>query len=120
MITTTFAEDFAKAWINSWNAHDIDAVLSHYADDFVIETPRALEVVPESNGIVVGKKAVRKYWLVSMEQRPNLQFQLLDLLIGINGISIYYLNAATNKRSVEVMNFNSDKKVNKAFVYHSK
>jgi len=115
-----FAETFAEEWINSWNSHDIAKVLSHYSNDFTIETPRALEVLPKSDGIVIGKEAVKQYWLTSMKRRPDLQFQLLDVLTGINGLSIYYLNTATNKRAVEIMMFNGDKKVNRAIVHYSK
>ncbi len=118
MITSSFAKSFAEDWVNSWNAHDIDKLLLLYADDFVIETPRALEVMPESLGIVSGKEAVKAYWLASMKLRPGLHFQLLDVLTGINGLSIYYLNTVTNKKSVEVISFNSEEKVNHISVYY--
>ena len=34
MITRDWATHFAKEWVDSWNAHDLERVLSHYADDF--------------------------------------------------------------------------------------
>lgn len=118
MITKEFANEFAKDWINAWNEQDVEKVLSHYTDHFIIETPRALEVVPESKGTVAGKEAVRKYWLASMKKRPNLHFQLLDVLVGVNGLSVYYLNTVTNKKAVEVMCFDRDKKVTKVIVHY--
>lgn len=118
-MTTEFAINFANEWIESWNSHDLDKILSHYTDDFVIETPMALKIFPESNGIIIGKSDVRKYWTIGIERIPNLKFELLDLLIGVNGLTIYYINTATNKKSVEVMNFNKDKKVDKAIVNYS-
>jgi ketosteroid isomerase-like protein len=30
MITKEFAQHFAEDWVASWNAHDLDRVLSHY------------------------------------------------------------------------------------------
>ena len=33
------AQSFAAEWVAAWNAHDIDAVLAHYADDFTMTTP---------------------------------------------------------------------------------
>ncbi len=118
-MTTTFATAFAKEWIEAWNSHNLDKILSHYSDDFSIETPMALKFFPESRGIITGKNNVRKYWAVGIEKIPNLKFELLDLLIGVNGLTIYYINTATNKKSVEVMNFNSNKKVDKAIVNYS-
>lgn len=34
-----FARQFTADWIESWNAHDLDRVLSHYADDFKMSSP---------------------------------------------------------------------------------
>lgn len=33
MIDTVFAERFAHEWVEAWNSHDLEAVLSHYSDD---------------------------------------------------------------------------------------
>jgi hypothetical protein len=33
MITKDPAKQFAQEWIDAWNAHDLDRVLSHYTDD---------------------------------------------------------------------------------------
>ncbi|HEX5049396.1 MAG TPA: nuclear transport factor 2 family protein, partial [Gammaproteobacteria bacterium] len=40
MITQDFAQTFAHEWIDAWNSHDLDRILSHYADDFVMSSPR--------------------------------------------------------------------------------
>ncbi len=119
MITKKFAEKFANNWINSWNAHDLEQILSHYSEDFIIETPMALKLLPGSNGIVTGKNKVRAYWKLGLGKNKNLQFKMLDLLIGINSLTIYYLNNAAGKKAIEMMSFNKEKKVNKAFVNYS-
>ena len=118
-ITPGFAESFAEEWISSWNSHDINKILSHYSEDFIIESRIAFKLVPGSNGKVVGKKAVKEYWIAGLNQNKNLEFKMLDILIGINGLSIYYLNTATGLRAVEMMLFNQEGKVQKAFVHHS-
>ena len=30
---------FAVKWIESWNSHDLNRILSHYADDVEVTTP---------------------------------------------------------------------------------
>lgn len=119
MITTVFAKYFANEWINSWNSQDIEKILSHYSDDFIIETPMAIKILPETGGIVRGKEAVKKYWTIGLEHIPNLKFEILDVLIGVNVLSIYYLNIATNKKAIEIMSFNNELKVNRATVLYS-
>jgi ketosteroid isomerase-like protein len=64
MITALFAKYFANEWINSWNSRDIEKILNHYSDDFIIETPMAKKILPETGGIVIGKGAVKAYWTI--------------------------------------------------------
>lgn len=119
MITFEFAKEFATEWIEAWNSHDLDRILSHYTDDFSITTPMAAKLYPQSKGIVRGKDDVRKYWTIGLERIPNLQFELIELLVGIDGITIYYINTATNKRAAEVLIFNEYLEVYKINVYYS-
>lgn len=118
-MTKEFATAFAEEWITAWNSHNLDTILSHYSDDFSIESPLALKRLPETKGTVTGKENVRKYWTLGLENNPTLKFELLDVLMGVNSLTIYYINIATNKKSAEVMSFNSDMKVNKAIVNYS-
>ncbi|HUL49621.1 MAG TPA: nuclear transport factor 2 family protein [Gemmatimonadales bacterium] len=41
MLTETEARGLASHWIAAWNAHDLDAILSHYGDDVVLQSPVA-------------------------------------------------------------------------------
>ena len=38
-IDQAFAERFAAEWVEAWNAHDLERVLSHYAEDFEMSSP---------------------------------------------------------------------------------
>lgn len=55
-----FAEEFARAWIANWNKRDVDAILAHFADDCVFESPLAQRVVAQP--IIRGKKSLEAYW----------------------------------------------------------
>lgn len=50
MIDTTFAERFVHEWIEAWNSHDLETVLSHYSDDFEMSSPFIIAFSPESGG----------------------------------------------------------------------
>ncbi len=119
-MTKDFATAFATSWVDSWNSRNLEKILSHYSEDFTIESPMAVKLYPQSHGTVVGKSEVRKYWTIGLERSPDLKFKILDLLIGVNSLALYLLNTSSNKKSVEVMSFNSEKKVNKAIVSFSK
>jgi ketosteroid isomerase-like protein len=42
-----FADHFAADWIESWNAHDLGRILSHYADDFEKSSPFIIQIAGE-------------------------------------------------------------------------
>ncbi|MCB0644946.1 MAG: nuclear transport factor 2 family protein [Phaeodactylibacter sp.] len=111
-----FTAKFSKEWVESWNAHDLEMILSHYSDDFEIESPLALERFPESGGKITGKEHVRTYWNLGLQLNPDLEFELLNVLSGVNSISIYYLSKSSKKRVIETMVFNPDLKVCRAIV----
>lgn len=86
------AHAFAEEWIAAWNAHDLDRVLSHYADDAVVRTPLAAVRVPESGGVVRGHEALRAYWGPALAATPELHFTLVEAMPTIDGVTILYHN----------------------------
>jgi len=71
-----FAEHFAADWIASWNAHDLEQILSHYADNFEMSSPVIIQVAGEPSGTLRGKAAVGAYWKKHWvsSQTSNLNF----------------------------------------------
>jgi ketosteroid isomerase-like protein len=57
---SAFAQHFATEWIAAWNAHDLDRVLSHYANDFEMSSPYIVTFAGEPSGTLVGKPAVEE------------------------------------------------------------
>jgi hypothetical protein len=47
MITRELAERFAHEWIEAWNSHDLERILAHYSDDFVMSSPRIAVIAEE-------------------------------------------------------------------------
>ena len=84
------ANKFAHEWIESWNAHDLDRILSHYDDDFEMSSPVIVKVVGEKSGKLKGKKAIGDYWSKALAQNPTLHFDLKNVLIGTNSVTIIY------------------------------
>lgn len=91
-LDTSWARDFASEWIDAWNAHDMERILSHYADDVVMYSPLIAQRLPDSGGTLRGKVSMRAYWAPSLTADPPLRFVLIDLLVGIDSITLYYEN----------------------------
>jgi len=111
MIDAKWAEEFAKEWIDSWNAHDINRILSHYADDFEMRSPIIVERMGIASGVLKGKEAVRPYWEPGLTASPPLKFVLHDVLVGLNAIALYYYNVRRGRMVVELLTFNDQRQV---------
>ncbi|OJZ75101.1 DUF4440 domain-containing protein [Mycobacterium paraffinicum] len=98
---------FTKQWVEAWNAHDIEALLGHFHDDVVFTSPVAVEVVPETDGVVRGKSALRHYWARALQRIPHLRFVVTQVYQGIDTIVIAYRNQDGGLVS-EVLRFRGD------------
>jgi ketosteroid isomerase-like protein len=85
-----FARRFAREWVDAWNAHDLDAVLAHYAEDFCFASPIIVTIAGEPSGRLEGKTAIRAYWAQALKRVPDLHFRLLDVLAGVGSVTISY------------------------------
>ena len=113
-----FVEHFTTDWIDSWNAHDLDRILSHYSDQFEMSSPAIIQVAGEPSGALQGKVAVRAYWKKALELIPDLQFELLQVLSGVNSITVHY-KGARGRLAAEVFHFGPDQKVTRAFAHYA-
>ena len=111
-------EKFAKAWINSWNSHNMDDIMAHYSDDLEITSPMIKLATGGNSDSLKGKPSVRAYWQKALAKIPDLHFELIDATKGVNSVALYY-DSVMNKRSIEVMFFNEEGKVNKIFAHYT-
>jgi ketosteroid isomerase-like protein len=95
---------FAECWVKDWNDHDVDAVLTHFADDAVFTSPLAERLLPESGGVLRGKDALRRYWAEGLRQATGLRFELLGVYAGTDTIVIRFRNERGADRC-EVLTF---------------
>ncbi len=73
-IDREFAENFARHWIESWNSHDLEAILSHYTDDFEVSSPLIAERMGVAECKLQGKGAISEYWSIGLSATPKLHF----------------------------------------------
>jgi hypothetical protein len=90
MLDHQWALAFARDWIAAWNAHDLQRILSHYTDDFEMSSPLIVERLGDPTGTLRGKERVAEYWRSGLSPTPPLRFELLDVLVGIDQLTLYY------------------------------
>jgi hypothetical protein len=106
-MTVPDPEAFARHWVAAWNAHDVEAVLAHFADDVVFTSPVASQLLEGSDGVVRGKSALRAYWSEGLRRIPDLHFEVVGTYAGVDVLVINYRNHRGGLVS-EVLRFEGD------------
>jgi ketosteroid isomerase-like protein len=118
MLNVADARRFAKDWRQAWNSHDLESILSHYAEDVVLTSPTAARLLNDPAGVVNGKDALRNYFALGLKAYPDLRFEVLDVTCGVSSVVVYFANQNGAKVS-EFMELGSDGKVTKVIAHYS-
>ena len=116
MITQEHARHFAQEWVEAWNAHDIDRIMSHYAEDVIIVSPIARKIL--GNQEVRGIDAVKSYFLKGLQHYPDLRFDIQNVLCGHESVVVLYSNQNSIKAG-EFMLLNDEGKVVRMYAHYS-
>lgn len=84
------AQQLAEEWYAAWNDHDLERILAHYSDDVVFVSPFAVEIAGRADGRLKGKKALRAYFAAALERFPDLHFEPIALMAGIDSLVLHY------------------------------
>ena len=116
MLTNLQAHEFADLWIQSWNSHDLESILSHYTDDFEMSSPAIIDTMGEASGKLKGKEIIQRYWSKALVKYPELHFEKLHVLVGANSVTIIY-NGVLGL-SAEVFHFNTRGDIYAAYAHY--
>ena len=108
--------EFEREWIDAWNAHDIDRIVSHYRHDVRFASPFAARWGAR-NGELVGLTALRDYFELGLASYPDLHFQPIAALGGIGSIALHY-RSVEDRQAIEVMQFDARGLVRRSAAYY--
>ena len=89
MKTWQDAWDWAAAECDAWNRRDLEAIMSHYADDVALSSPAVVARMGRADGWLHGKAEVQAYFANGL-QAPGLHFELVDVHFGVNSICMIF------------------------------
>ena len=118
LMTEDEARSFAADWIEAWNSHDLDRIMTHYAEDLVLVSPVAAQLLNDPAGMVRGKDSLREYFQKGLNAFPQLRFDLIDVMRGLSSIVLYYSNQKGTK-SGEFMELNPQRKITRVVANYS-
>jgi hypothetical protein len=118
MRTASEAQQFAHNWIDAWNSHDLDRILSHYAAAVTLTSPAAVKLLDDPSGTVIGLPALRDYFQSGLDAFPGLHFELLEVLAGVFSIVLLFKNQR-GSHTAEFMEFDSSGKITRVVANYS-
>ena len=118
MLDRTWAEEFAHEWIAAWNSHDLERVLAHYTDDFQMTSPLIAQWLGIPDGRLQGKDAIRNYWAQGLAKMPQLEFKLVDVVVGVSSLGIVFETVGLPRRVLEFMQLDDQKRCVRSEALH--
>ena len=88
------ATAIAKQWLDAFNSHRADEVVAHFAETVTATSPVIARLRPDSGGHLAGKTAVLAYYEEGLRLIPDLHFSLVEVLTGVDQVTIVYRNQA--------------------------
>ena len=110
--------ELAQAWLRDWNAHDLEAILSHYADPLRFTSPLVVTRTGRADGTLRSKAQLREYFAQGLRAQPGLRFELERVLAGVDSVAICYRNHR-GQDVVETMRLNGEGLADLVLVHYS-
>lgn len=109
---------FAEEWIAAWNAHDLERILSHYADDVEFQSPFISKLLGHADGRLSGKAAMRDYFARGLNAYPALKFEHIMLYPGVSSCVLQY-RSVNDLLAAETMEFNIAGQISRALAHYA-
>ncbi|MFD2891959.1 nuclear transport factor 2 family protein [Flavobacterium chuncheonense] len=113
-------EQIALLWFEAFNSKDLEGLLVLYSEDAVHFSPKLKIRQPETNGLIVGKDAMRDWWSGAFERLPSLQYVVTTLTANSERVFMEYVRKVENEDDMLVAEVLEvlDGKIVASRVYH--
>ena len=113
-------QSIAFKWFDAFNNHNLEQLLSLYDDDAEHYSPKLKIHKPETNGLVVGKQAMREWWKDAFERLPSLNYKVTSLTANGDRVFMEYIRSVAGEENMLVAEvlIVRDGKIIASRVYH--
>lgn len=117
-LTDEQALRIAREWVDAWNSHDIDRIMSHYTDDAVLTSPLVGRILGGDQTCVRGSAELRSYIHRGLEAFPKLRFNLWRAYPGQDSVVVNY-ESVRGLRAAEYMRLDSSGRVREVVAHYA-
>lgn len=101
-MTAEFCKGIAAQWMDAFNAHDLEKLLSLYDENAIHFSPKLLERKPETQGLIKGKAALRDWWQDAFLRLPTLSYTPAKFIAESESIFMEYLRNVQGEKELKV------------------
>lgn len=96
------AVEIGHAWLEAFNARDLDRLVGLYAENAVHESPKLKLAKPETKGLITGRRALFEWWLSSFEKFPSLRYEAHSVTGAGDRVWLHYRRMAPGEPVYDV------------------
>lgn len=87
----------ANQWFAAFNKHNLEDLLSLYHNEAEHYSPKLKIRLPETNGLVRGKAALRAWWQDAFDRLPTLSYTPTTLTANNERVFMEYIRRVENE-----------------------
>ena len=95
-------KQIATKWFEAFNAHDLEKLLSLYNDNAQHYSPKLKIRMPETQGLIKGKQALREWWQDAFDRLPTLQYEVVKLTADEDQVFMEYIRRVDGEDDLSV------------------
>ncbi|WP_353140118.1 nuclear transport factor 2 family protein [Pseudopedobacter sp.] len=111
------ATDFTTEWINAWNSHDLNTIMSHYSENIDFASPVIQQMGVDTAGKISNKADLREYFSKALQKYPELHFEFYHELKGVDSLVLFY-KSVNDTLSAEYMELDTQEKICKVRAHY--
>ena len=95
-------QSIAFRWFEAFNAKQLEKLLALYDDEAQHFSPKLKIRKPETNGLVVGKDAMRAWWQDAFDRLPSLHYKVTSLTANTDRVFMEYIRQVDGEEDMLV------------------
>jgi limonene-1,2-epoxide hydrolase len=113
-------QQIAIRWFDAFNTKNLENILALYDEDAQHFSPKLKIRQPETNGLIIGKEAMRVWWQDTFDSLPTLHYKVTSLTANSDRVFMEYTRQVLGEADMlvaEVLDI-KDGKIVFSRVYH--
>ncbi|MCL9804932.1 nuclear transport factor 2 family protein [Flavobacterium amniphilum] len=113
-------QSIAYRWFDAFNTKQLEKLLTLYDDEAQHFSPKLKIRQPETQGLIIGKEAMRVWWQDAFDRLPSLNYKVTSLTANSDRVFMEYVRKVEGEEDMlvaEVLEVR-DGKIIASRVYH--